>query len=200
MLTQRYENLKYKTQENMNTDIEMLKREVETKNNELVDYLNSLKMDLKNYKHVKFNEQMKNMNSNNNDFIKDNYDNFNMNNDPYSNRTRRRRTNQYDHPENNNYTFNNDENNNFDNFNENDFNYRNINSNNNNNNLYVTKMPEKRNVNLRSSSTMIFNNEEYLNERNNNNASINESKITKFASIGKNLIAESEFIPIYESN
>lgn len=200
ILTQKYESLKYKTQENMNNDIELLKREVERKNNELVDYLNSLKMDLKNYKQVKFNEQMKNMN-NNNEFVKDNYDNFNLNNDPYTNRNRRRRTNQYDYNDNNhNYNFNNinEENNNFQNFNENENNYRNNNYN-NNNNLYANKAPDKRSVNLRSSSRMIFNREEYFNERNNNNTSINESKITKFGSIGKNLIADSEFIPINES-
>ena len=169
-MSQRYETLKYKTQENINTEIEMLKREVETKNNELVEYLNSVKMDLKNYKHVKFNEQMKNMNNQNHEFVKDNYDNFNFNNDQYANRNRRRRNNQFDYPETNkNYDLINEENYNFDNFDENGHNNR--------NNNYGNRIPEKRNVNLKSSSTMIFNKDEYINERNNynyNNTSNNE--------------------------
>lgn len=193
--------MKYRTQENINNDIEILKREVEKKNNELVEYLNSLKMDMKNYKHVKFNEQMKNMNNHNYEFVKDNYDNLNFNNDQYTNKNRRRRTDQYENHEinknnnNNNYNLISDDNNNFYYNNDDDYNFRNQNS--------AHKFPEKKSVNLRSSSTMIYNREEYINERNNNynnNTSINESKMTKFASIGKNLIAESEFIPINESN
>jgi len=163
-----------------------------------MDYLNTLKMDLKTYKQVKFNDQMKNMNSNV-DFIKDNYENFNNNNDNYLNRFRNRGVNnQYENLDNHNYNFNNEENYNYEDNNL-EYNYNN-NQNNyiNKNNVYGERLSGRKNLNLRSSSTMIFNKEEFLNERN-NNSSINESKLTKFASIGKNLVADSEFIPINES-
>ncbi len=194
----------------MNNEIELLKREVDRKNNELVDYLNSLKMDLRNNKHVKFNDNLKNQNVNN-DFIKNNYDSLQNDNEDYYRYKQRRlnnnnnNTNQLDYMDNNNnqdYNLNYDENN-FDNLNENEYNNNHINNNYGKYHLNTNKIQEKRSINLKSSSTMIFNREEFLNERNNNTSnnalSASDSKISKFASIGRNLIAESEFIPIHES-
>ena len=71
---------------------------------------------------------------------------------------------------------------------------------NNNNDFHYNnyKSPEKKNLNLKSTSTMIFNKDEYLTERNNNNIN-NPTKFSSIAQRGRNLIADSEFIPINES-
>lgn len=57
-----------------------------------------------------------------------------------------------------------------------------------------------KNINLKSSSNMIYTKDELMQERLNNNSNSSDPKLGKYIGMGKNLMVDSEFIPIKESN
>ena len=158
--------MKHKLRDNIDSDIDNLKREIERKNNDLVDYITTIKSDVKNSKFSKFNSNIGNQ-----DYSYDNKGYLNndiLNNDLsigglYKNNG-----------------------------------LNDLGGNSNDSGLDLSKLNKAnpgKNVNLKSSSNMIYNRDELLQERLGNN----DSKLGKYIGMGKNLSVESEFIPIKES-